>query len=173
MFFPICRIVSRPLRGYPEELLEFSNLSRYRHLSSIPLHRLALLENSKRRPLLLSVSHTFNNPGYADKLRRSFAQHNFQSDANTDSAKKGSNKVKLLMVGFGLGALIGLGYVYNKNMRHKSVPIANLDSGNSLWFSEPPPIDFIAKKVPVEKIKMLTNLLLFKKDIVFFSGCRL
>ncbi|XP_032790402.2 prostaglandin E synthase 2 [Daphnia magna] len=164
MFFPICRIVSRPLRGYPEELLEFSNLSRYRHLSSIPLHRLALLENSKRRPLLLSVSHTFNNPGYADKLRRSFSQHNFQSDTNADSAKKGSNKVKLLMVGFGLGAVIGLGYVYNKNMRQKSVPIANLDSGNSLWFSEPPPIDFIAKKVVGSRDARDLQLTLFQYE---------
>ena len=54
--------------------------------------------------------------------------------------------MKLLIMGFGLGALVGLGYMY-KNIRHKVMPIANIDSENLLLFSEPPPIDFIAKRV--------------------------
>jgi hypothetical protein len=113
------------------------------------------LENSKRNSPLLSISYTQNNVGYANKFRRSYSQQNSQSESKSDNGRKGSSKIKLLMIGFGFGAVIGLSYWYNKNVRNKMIPIANVDSENKLLFLEPPPVDFIAKKV-FEK-KMLHN----------------
>lgn len=158
MFFPIST-VSRPLRCHLEELCKLNNISRYRRLSSIPLHSFALLGNSKRSSLILSTAFAYNNPVYANKFQRSFAQQNLSSVPLTDSAKKGSSKVKLLTVGFGLGAVIGFGYFYNKNFRHKSGPIANLDSDDKLFLSESPPIDFIAKKVQIKNVLIIWPLL--------------
>ena len=50
-------------------------------------------------------------------------------------------------MGFGFGAVIGVAYFYSKNFRNKIVPMANIDSENKLLFPEPPPVEFIAKKV--------------------------
>lgn len=64
-----------------------------------------------------------------------------------DEKKKSKGKIFLAVVGFGVGALAGLGYMYRK-MNHKVMPIANLDgNGNAFLFSEPPPIDLIARRV--------------------------
>jgi len=53
----------------------------------------------------------------------------------------------MAVVGFGVGALAGLGYMYRK-MNTKVMPIANIDGkGNSFLFSEPPPVDVIARRV--------------------------
>nr|CAG4640143.1 EOG090X08KD [Daphnia pulex] len=81
-----------------------------------------------------------------------------------DNGRKGSSKIKLLMTGFGFGAVIGLSYWYNKNVRNKMVPIANVDSENKLLFLEPPPVDFIAKKVEGNKDTSNLQLTLFQYE---------
>ena len=71
---------------------------------------------------------------------------NYASKPKTEK-KRSKGKIFLALVGFGVGALAGLGYMYRK-MNTKVMPIANLDgNGNSFLFSEPPPIDLIAKRV--------------------------
>ncbi len=149
MFFSSCinNIALRPMHGYFEKLSKFSKFGSYRSLSSNPLNRLVFLENLKRNSPLLSIPYTQINAGYANKFKRLYSQQNSQSESKSDNGRKGSSKIKLLMIGFGFGAVIGLSYWYNKNVRNKMVPIANLDSENKLLFSEPPPVDFIAKKV--------------------------
>nr|CAG4647171.1 EOG090X08KD [Megafenestra aurita] len=77
---------------------------------------------------------------------RFITQQTPQPNTKQAGAKNQSSKVKLLIIGFGLGALVGLGYVYRK-MNLKTIPIANVDSENDLLLLEAPPIDFIAKKV--------------------------
>ena len=135
-------ITSRPICGHLKELCKVTSvLGRYRHISSIPPHRLALIESSKISSTLFRLPP--NSTRCENQNYRFFSK---QSESKTDAGKKGSSKMKLLIMGFGLGALVGLGYMY-KNIRHKVMPIANIDSENLLLFSEPPPIDFIAKRV--------------------------
>jgi len=50
-----------------------------------------------------------------------------------------------LLVGLGLGGLVGFGYVWREKNK-KIMPIANIDTGNDLLYSQPPPIDVIAKE---------------------------
>jgi hypothetical protein len=126
------------------------------------------LENSKRNSPLLSISYTQNNVGYANKFRRSYSQQNSQSESKSDNGRKGSSKIKLLMIGFGFGAVIGLSYWYNKNVRNKMIPIANVDSENKLLFLEPPPVDFIAKKVFEKKCYIISDCFVF-----FFFFCKI
>ncbi len=77
------------------------------------------------------------------------------------------------MIGFGFGAVIGLSYWYNKNVRNKMVPIANVDSENKLLFLEPPPVDFIAKKVFEEKCYIISDCFVFFFSFVkYFSAGR-
>ena len=151
MFFSFCNNINvlRPIHGHLKKLSKMSNLGRYRHLSFIPLNRLAFLnaENDKRNSLLLSTPYTQNNAGCANKFRRSFSVQNSQSESKSDNGRKGSSKTKLLIMGFGFGAVIGVAYFYSKNFRNKIVPMANIDSENKLLFPEPPPVEFIAKKV--------------------------
>ena len=77
--------------------------------------------------------------------KRVLNQRNF-SESKPTTEKKGSSKLRLLGISFGIGALLGLGYVYSNKTR-KLIPVANVDSDNDLLFAEPPPIELIAKKV--------------------------
>jgi len=71
----------------------------------------------------------------------------YSSKTKQDEKKTSKGKIFLAVVGFGVGALAGLGYVFRK-MNHKVMPIANIDgNGNAFLFSEPPPIDMIARRV--------------------------
>ena len=69
----------------------------------------------------------------------------FSSDA-ASGQKKGSSKFKVLLLGFGLGALAGLWYAYKK-MNQKVLPIANVGLGNNMLYSEAPPVKLVTKKV--------------------------
>jgi hypothetical protein len=69
----------------------------------------------------------------------------YSSDA-TSGQKKGNSKLRVLLIGFGLGAFVGLGYAYKK-MNQKVMPIANLGSGNNMLYSEAPPVKLVTKKV--------------------------
>lgn len=118
---------------------------RYKRFSSITTHpsSVALSCQSNRMLSPLSFSSILErgclNP-------RFITQQTPQPNTKQAGAKNQSSKVKLLIIGFGLGALVGLGYVYRK-MNLKTIPIANVDSENDLLLLEAPPIDFIAKKV--------------------------
>lgn len=88
---------------------------------------------------------------------------NYASKPKTEK-KRSKGKIFLALVGFGVGALAGLGYMYRK-MNTKVMPIANLDgNGNSFLFSEPPPIDLIAKRVVNPNDKSGLQITLFQYE---------
>ena len=67
-----------------------------------------------------------------------------------NQGKQGKKRSKMwmtsLLVGLGLGGLVGFGYVWREKNK-KIMPIANIDTGNDLLYSQPPPVDVIAKEV--------------------------
>lgn len=106
-------------------------------------HTLGLLRNST--VLLNSISSSLRQPHLVKHPNKAIFK-NYASEAKNEK-KKSKGKIFLALVGFGVGALAGLGYVYRK-MNHKVMPIANMDGNESIFlFSEPPPVDLIAKRV--------------------------
>lgn len=81
-----------------------------------------------------------------------------QSDPVNPSGKKGSSKIRLLAIGFGIGAVVGLAYIY-KSLKQKVVPLANLESDKIPLLLEPPPIDLIAKKVKLLDSKFVDRFI--------------
>lgn len=146
-------VIFRPVQCHLKELCKASSLGRYRCFSSIPVYR---------PPLILPSETSFHSSlprpshlRWEKHSRRLFSQNVSQSNPKSDhSGKKTPSKIKLLVLGFGFGALVGLAYIY-QSFKKKIVPLVNLESDNNPLFLEPPPIDLIAKKVNVHVFKFV------------------
>lgn len=134
-------VYSKPVSAFPNLMVSKSRL----------------LHATTSKPLVVSSS-----PGRVLLI----SNQQYSSDAQSGQ-KKGGSKLKILLIGFGLGASVGLGYTYRK-LNQKVMPIANEGSGNDLLYSEAPPVKLITKKVI--KLRQNNNFISLNSN-KFGIGC--
>ena len=124
------------------------NLTSWRRSSKLLSSYFSTVEQGPRYHTLGSIRSTvpLNSLSLRPVVSSKALSKNYSSKPK-DEKKKSKGKIFMAVVGFGVGALAGLGYMYRK-MNTKVMPIANIDGkGNSFLFSEPPPVDVIARRV--------------------------
>lgn len=133
-------VTSRSLQVQFKECFKFNSLRRYHQPSFVLLNQFSVQSKC-------CISECFTTSEYTHFPCRQFSQQNqFKTSSTGGRGGKGYRKMKLLAIGFGLGAIVGLGYMY-KSFQYKQNPVKNISSKNDFLLLEPPPIEFIAKKV--------------------------
>ena len=110
---------------------------------SLPVNRLSSQLFHSRSINRYQPSISINQPA-RHRSRALFSSRATESEEQ--KSKPGSSKMLMLVAAFGVGALVSFAYYYREKTR-RVMPIANVDTGNRLLYSEPPPVETIAKQV--------------------------